>query len=355
MPVALEQDERGVDDRVARQRLASRATVRRACATTGDPEPRPLTRTVYWSRTLFEMTQTVFEKAIEADGLVKRYGEVQALDGVDLHVEAGTVFGLLGPNGAGKSTTVRILTTLSRPDAGAARVAGHDVLTQPVAVRRAIGVVGQKHGSDPEATGRENLVLQGELYGISDVKARAAEMLERFGLADAADRQVKTYSGGMERRLDVALGLIHRPQVLFLDEPTTGLDPEARAELWAEIERLAREERMTILLTTHYLEEADRLASQLAIVDRGRIVARGTPDELKAELEGDTVQVELTEPDGGGRDGARAARPERGAARRQDAARPHRQRRGGDPRRAGGAGRERRARRVGDARAPVTG
>jgi ABC-2 type transport system ATP-binding protein len=253
---------------------------------------------VYWSRTLFEMTQTLFEYAIEADGLVKRYGEVQALDGVDLHVEAGTVFGLLGPNGAGKSTTVRILTTLSRPDSGAARVAGHDVLAQPVAVRRAIGVVGQKHGSDAEATGRENLVLQGELYGISDVKARAAEMLERFGLADAADRQVKTYSGGMERRLDVALGLIHRPQVLFLDEPTTGLDPEARAELWTEIERLAREERMTILLTTHYLEEADRLASQLAIVDRGRIVARGTPDELKAELQGDTVQVELTEPDG---------------------------------------------------------
>ncbi len=243
------------------------------------------------------MTQTVFDNAIEADGLAKRYGEVQALDGVDLHVQAGTVCGLLGPNGAGKSTTVRILTTLSRPDSGTARVAGHDVLAQPAAVRRAIGVVGQKHGSDSEATGRENLVLQGELYGISDVKARAGEMLERFGLADAADRQVKTYSGGMERRLDVALGLIHRPQVLFLDEPTTGLDPEARAELWTEIERLAREERMTILLTTHYLEEADRLASQLAIVDRGRIVARGTPDELKAELQGDTVHVELTEPD----------------------------------------------------------
>jgi ABC-2 type transport system ATP-binding protein len=244
------------------------------------------------------MTQTVFENAIEAGGLAKRYGDVQALDGVDLVVAAGTVFGLLGPNGAGKSTTVRILTTLSRPDAGHARVAGHDVLTEPVRVRRAIGVVGQKHGCDPEATGRENLILQGELYGVDGVKARAAEMLERFGLADAADRQVKTYSGGMERRLDIALGLIHGPQVLFLDEPTTGLDPEARAELWAEIERLAREERMTILLTTHYLEEADRLASQLAIVDRGRIVARGTPDALKAELEGDTVQVELTAPDG---------------------------------------------------------
>jgi ABC-2 type transport system ATP-binding protein len=160
-----------------------------------------------------------------------------------------------------------------------------------------IGVIGQRHGTDPEATGRENLVLQGELYGIRSPRARADEMLERFGLADAATRQVKTYSGGMERRLDVALGLLHSPSVLFLDEPTTGLDPEARAVMWAEIERLAREEKMTILLTTHYLEEADRLASQLAIVDRGKIVARGTPDELKAELEGDAVQVELADGD----------------------------------------------------------
>ena len=245
------------------------------------------------------MTQTVFENAIEADGLVKRYGEVQALDGLDLTVEAGTVFGLLGPNGAGKSTTVRILTTLSAPDSGSARVAGHDVQRDPLRVRRSIGVVGQKHGCDMEATGRENLMLQAELYGISAGRRRAQEQLERFDLADAADRQVKTYSGGMQRRLDVALGLIHRPQVLFLDEPTTGLDPEARALMWAEIERLAREEGMTILLTTHYLEEADRLASRLAIVDRGRIVARGTPDELKAELEGDAVQVELAGDDGG--------------------------------------------------------
>jgi ABC-2 type transport system ATP-binding protein len=243
------------------------------------------------------MTQTVFEQAIEATGLEKRYGEVQALDGVDLTVEAGTVFGLLGPNGAGKSTTVRILTTLSTADAGSARVAGHDVKRDPLKVRRAIGVVGQKHGCDMEATGRENLILQAELYGIADGRARAGEILERFELP--GDRQVKTYSGGMQRRLDVALGLIHRPQVLFLDEPTTGLDPEARAIMWAEIERLAREERMTILLTTHYLEEADKLASRLAIVDRGRIVARGTPDELKAELQGDAVQVELAESDGG--------------------------------------------------------
>ena len=245
------------------------------------------------------MTQTLFENAIEATGLEKRYGDVQALDGVDLTVEAGTVFGLLGPNGAGKSTTVRILTTLSVADSGSAVVAGHDVRRDPLKVRRAIGVVGQKHGCDPDATGRENLVLQAELYGLSGGRARAGEQLERFGLADVADRVVKSYSGGMQRRLDVALGLLHRPQVLFLDEPTTGLDPEARALMWAEIERLAREERMTILLTTHYLEEADRLASQLAIVDQGRIVARGTPDELKAELEGDAVQVELAGDDGG--------------------------------------------------------
>ena len=249
------------------------------------------------------MARTVFEhtNAIEAAGLEKTYpGDVRALDGVDLSVASGTVFGLLGPNGAGKSTTVRILTTLSRPDAGSARVAGRDVLAEPVAVRHAIGVVGQKHGTDREATGRENLVLQGQFYGISggELKRRAAESLERFGLADAADRQVKTYSGGMQRRLDVAMGLIHRPQVLFLDEPTTGLDPEARARMWGEIERLAREEGMTILLTTHYLEEADRLATRLAIVDRGRIVARGTPDELKSELHGDTIQVELANGDG---------------------------------------------------------
>jgi ABC-2 type transport system ATP-binding protein len=238
--------------------------------------------------------------AIEANDLIKTYPpDVQALDGLSLAVRAGTIFGLLGPNGAGKSTTVRILTTLSRPDGGSARVAGIDVLAEPVRVRHAIGVVGQKHGLDPEATGRENLVLQGELYGITgrELRRRAGESLERFGLVDAADRQAKTYSGGMQRRLDVAMGLIHRPQVLFLDEPTTGLDPEARADMWGEIERLAREEQMTILLTTHYLEEADRLASRLAIVDRGRIVAEGTPDELKSELEGDAIQVELVDPD----------------------------------------------------------
>src|SRR5512133_1644375 len=230
--------------------------------------------------------------AIEANALTKTYPpDVRALDGLSLAVPAGTIFGLLGPNGAGKSTTVRILTTLSRPDGGSARVAGFDVLAETVRVRHAIGVVAQRHGLAPEATGRENLTLQGEFYAIT-----GADLRER--VADAADRPAKTYSGGMQRRLDLAMGLIHRPRVLFLDEPTTGLDPEARADIWHEIERLARDERMTILLTTHYLEEADRLASRLAIVDRGRIVAEGSPDDLKSQLEGDRIQVELVDAHG---------------------------------------------------------
>jgi ABC-2 type transport system ATP-binding protein len=237
------------------------------------------------------------EDAILARGLRKAYGKVQALDGLDLRVERGTIFGLLGPNGAGKSTTVKILTTLSRPDAGEVRVAGVDVLAAPQRVRRSIGVVGQRPGSAEEATGRENLVLQGELYGITgrELRRRVDGVLDRFDLTGAADRPVRTYSGGMQRRLDVAMGLLHSPQVLFLDEPTTGLDPEVRAALWSEIERLARDEQMTILLTTHYLEEADRLASDLAIVDRGRVVAQGSPDALKSELQGDSVHVELSE------------------------------------------------------------
>ena len=238
------------------------------------------------------------EVAIDANELVKIYSpDVRALDGLSLSVEAGTIFGLLGPNGAGKSTAVRVLTTLTQPNSGSARVAGIDILADPVGVRRTIGVVGQKHGADPEATGRENLVLQGEFHGIAGapLRERIADSLERLGLADAADRQAKTYSGGMQRRLDVAMGLLHRPQVLFLDEPTTGLDPEPRAEMWREIERLTGEEHMTILLTTHYLEEADRLASQLAIVDRGRIVVQGPPEQLKSDLQGDRIQVELAD------------------------------------------------------------
>jgi ABC-2 type transport system ATP-binding protein len=235
-------------------------------------------------------------KAIEASNLRKTYrGGVVALDGLGFAVETGTIVGLLGPNGAGKSTTVKILTTLSRADSGEARVAGLDVVRDAERVRRTIGVVGQRTGSDPESTGRENLEMQAELYGILGRarRARVDELLRRLRLDDAAGRVVKTYSGGMQRRLDVALGLIHRPRVLFLDEPTTGLDPEVRAEMWREIERLANDEEMTILLTTHYLEEADRLASRVVIVDRGRVVAEGSPEELKSELRGDTVQVEL--------------------------------------------------------------
>ena len=237
-------------------------------------------------------------KAIEASELRKTYkGGLRALDGLSFEVEAGTIFGLLGPNGAGKSTAVRILTTLSRADSGEARVVGLDVVRDAERVRGSIGVVGQKPGLDPEATGRENLEMQAELYGLLGTvrRRRVEQLLGRLGLAEAGGRLAKTYSGGMQRRLDVALGLVHRPKVLFLDEPTTGLDPEARAELWREIERLAGEEEMTILLTTHYLEEADRLASELVIVDRGRIVALGSPEELKSELRGDTVQVELIE------------------------------------------------------------
>jgi ABC-2 type transport system ATP-binding protein len=242
--------------------------------------------------------------AIEVNALEKRYGkDVVALDGLTFAVEPSTTFGLLGPNGAGKSTTVRILSTLSKPDAGQARVVGLDVVGRADAVRRSIGVVGQKAAVDPDATGRENLGLHGRLYGLggTELRRRSDALLASFGLSDVADRLVRTYSGGMQRKLHVAMGLIHRPRVLFLDEPTTGLDPEARTELWDEIGRLTREDGLTILLTTHYLEEADRLASRLAIVDHGRVVAAGTPDDLKAELRGDAVQVELAESDAAAR------------------------------------------------------
>jgi ABC-2 type transport system ATP-binding protein len=240
--------------------------------------------------------------AIEANGLVKIYpGDVRALDGLSFEVEAGSVFGLLGPNGAGKSTTVKILTTLSRPNEGTARVAGIDVLRDPDKVRRSIGSVAQKSGVDIQATGRENLILQGRLYGMGgrELDGRADELLARFGLADAANRISRTYSGGMQRRLDVAMGLVHRPKVLFLDEPTSGLDPEARADMWKEIAHLAGDEGLTILLTTHYLEEADKLARRLAIVDRGRVVAEGSPEVLKGELRGDSLHVELGDGNGG--------------------------------------------------------
>jgi ABC-2 type transport system ATP-binding protein len=232
---------------------------------------------------------------IEANDLKKDYGQVRALDGIGFEVAPGTIFGLLGPNGAGKSTTVKVLTTLARPDAGEATVAGHDVLRDPRQVRRSIGVVAQRSGVDRDLTGRENLKLQGHLQGMRgrELDARVDQLLEDFGLADAARRVARTYSGGMQRRLDIAMGLVHRPRVLFLDEPTTGLDPEVRAVMWQEIGRLNADEGLTILLTTHYMEEADQLASRVAIVDRGRIVAEGSPAELKAGLNGDAVHVEL--------------------------------------------------------------
>jgi ABC-2 type transport system ATP-binding protein len=242
------------------------------------------------------------QQAIEAAGLVKTYPKgVTALDGLMFSVEAGTVFALLGPNGAGKSTAVKILTTLTQPDLGEATVAGIDVVADPERVRRAIGAVSQGSGVDVQATGRENLRLQGQVYGLrgQPLEQRVQELLERFGLADAADRVSRGYSGGMQRRLDIAMAMIHDPQVLFLDEPTTGLDPEVRAELWQQIARLAADHGKTVLITTHYLEEADQLAARIAIVDRGKVVAAGTPDELKRELRGDAIHVELAAPSNG--------------------------------------------------------
>ena len=238
---------------------------------------------------------------LSARGVRKRFRDIQALDGLDLEVATGTVHALLGPNGAGKSTTVRILSTLSRPDSGEARVAGHDVLADPSAVRHAIGLVSQKPSAAPLMTGRESLEMAARIQGLGreEARRRSDELLERFGLAEAADRLTKTYSGGMNRKLDVAIGLVNRPAVLFLDEPTTGLDPEARAEMWAEIARMASVDRMTVLLTTHYLDEADHLSDRLAIVDHGRVVAQGSPDELKSELRGDSLVFELPDPASG--------------------------------------------------------
>jgi ABC-2 type transport system ATP-binding protein len=238
--------------------------------------------------------------AIVVEDLRKRYKDVQALDGVSFAVRDGEVFGLLGPNGAGKSTTVRTLATLTQADSGSAIVAGEDVMRHPNRVRRAIGYVSQDSGVDWEATGRENLMLQGRIHRMAGapLRSRVDELLELVGLREAADRSARGYSGGMKRRLDIALGLVHGPRILFLDEPTTGLDPEARAAMWVEVERLAEQESLTILLTTHYLEEADRLAERVAIVSRGKIVVEGRPSELKANLRGELVTVEFVDIDG---------------------------------------------------------
>jgi len=235
---------------------------------------------------------TAPEVAVSARGLVKRYGEVLALDGIDLDVRRGTVLGLLGPNGAGKTTTVRILATLLKADEGVATVGGFDVRRQADDVRRSIGLTGQYAAVDEYLTGRENITMVGGLYHLRPdfVKQRATELLDRFRLSDAADRPVKTYSGGMRRRLDLAASLVARPEILFLDEPTTGLDPRSRLELWEVIEDLVRE-GTTVLLTTQYLEEADQLADEIVVIDSGRIIAQGTAEQLKQQVGGDRIEV----------------------------------------------------------------
>ncbi|MFE9724633.1 ATP-binding cassette domain-containing protein [Streptomyces sp. NPDC005794] len=236
--------------------------------------------------------------AIYAEGLVKTFGDVRALDGVDLDVPEGTVLGLLGPNGAGKTTAVRVLTTLLRPDSGRAVVAGIDVLKHPDEVRRSIGLSGQFAAVDEYLTGRENLQMVGQLYQMSsrDAKKRAGELLERFNLADAADRTAKTYSGGMRRRLDLAAALVVSPPVMFMDEPTTGLDPRNRQQLWEVIQDLVAG-GTTLLLTTQYLEEADHLAHDICVIDHGKVIARGTSDQLKARTGGERVEVVVHQPD----------------------------------------------------------
>ena len=234
--------------------------------------------------------------AIHVENLTKTYkGGVKALQGVSFNVKQGEIFGLLGPNGAGKSTTVRILSTLSQADGGRATVAGHDVTSDAAGVRRSIGYVAQATGVDRWATGRENLTLQAQMLRVptSTIRARVGEMLDWVNLNEAADKLVNTYSGGMKRRLEIAMGLVHQPKVLFLDEPTTGLDPETRLALWRDLERLRAERDVTVLLTTHYLEEADALCDRLSIVDHGRVVIEGTPSALKADIAGDTVTIDI--------------------------------------------------------------
>jgi len=233
---------------------------------------------------------------VELVGLVKRYGAVTAVDGLDLEVPHGLFFGLLGPNGAGKTTTLHVLATLVRPDAGTARVAGHDAVTERARVRESIGIVFQEPSLDRELSAREHLDLQARLYHLPDRRRRVADALERMGLAGDADRAVRGYSGGMRRRLEIARGLLHRPQVLFLDEPTLGLDVAARAALWDDLRALHAEGETTLFLTTHAMEEADALCQRVGIVDRGRVVADGTPAALKAALGGDVVILGLDGP-----------------------------------------------------------
>src|ERR687888_449019 len=237
---------------------------------------------------------TILPNGIEVEGLAREFkGGVRAVDGIDLTVEPGEIYGFLGPNGAGKSTTVLMLTTLLPPTAGTARVAGHDIVREGPEVRRAIGAALQEAAVDGLLTGREHMRLQTSLQGIpkAERRARGDALLERVGLMDAADRKVRGYSGGMKRRLDLALALVHHPRILFLDEPTTGLDVQSRTALWEEVGRLAKEDGVTVFLTTQYLEEADVLADRVGIIDHGRIVAEGTPDSLKAQIACSTVEA----------------------------------------------------------------
>jgi oleandomycin transport system ATP-binding protein len=240
---------------------------------------------------------TTHDLAIEASGLTKRFGSTVALDGVDLAARRGTVLGVLGPNGAGKTTAVRILATLLRPDGGTARVAGHDVLRDPGAVRRSIGLTGQYASVDEALTGRQNLVMIGRLLDLRRpaAKARAGELLDWFGLADAGDRPVRTYSGGMRRRLDLAASLVGRPAIVFLDEPTTGLDPSKRDDMWDVVRGLVGD-GSTVLLTTQYLEEADELADDIVVFDHGKVIAHGTPEQLKRIAGSQTISVRPVDP-----------------------------------------------------------
>ena len=236
--------------------------------------------------------------AIEASGLVKSFGDVKAVDGVDLSVRTGSVYGVLGPNGAGKTTTIRMLATLLRPDAGTARVLGHDIVREADSVRSLVSLTGQLASVDEDLTGRENLILLGRLLGLRrlDAKSRSAELLEAFGLADAAGRLVKNYSGGMRRRLDIAASIVVTPELMFLDEPTTGLDPRSRNQVW-DIVRALVAEGTTILLCTQYLDEADQLAEGIAVIDHGRVIAEGTPAQLKASVGSGALRVRLLDPE----------------------------------------------------------
>lgn len=245
------------------------------------------------------MTSPLNEWAVEADGLVKVFGDNRAVDGVDLRVAAGSIYGVLGPNGAGKTTTISMLATLLRPDGGSARVFGHDVVREPQVVRQLIGVTGQYASVDETLSATENLIIFGRLLGLSRIEARAkaVDLLERFGLTEAAKRPLKKFSGGMRRRLDLAASLIAQPPLIFLDEPTTGLDPRTRGQMWDTIRELVAT-GSTVLLTTQYLDEADQLADRIAVIDRGRVVAEGTPDELKSSVGTSSLQLRI-----GGRDG----------------------------------------------------